>query len=169
MKSDLVELCNFRGKQFKLLYRASRDGFQAKRFHSKCDNQPRTLTVIRASKFIFGGYTAAAWDTSYASKTDPDAFIFSLVNYYHKPTVFPVKAGGLNAIDCDPEHGPTFGRYNDFDLCIGENKKELSSTHLGQRYNFDVFSDRSFEKEPVYFLAGSFFFTPSEIEVFSLD
>eukprot|EP00957_Ditylum_brightwellii_P085790 6525358-Ditylum_brightwellii.AAC.1 len=33
----------------KLLYRASRDGWGASKFHSKCDNQGPTLTVIRST------------------------------------------------------------------------------------------------------------------------
>ena len=58
MKSDLVELCKLSDKEFKLLYRASRDGFEAARFHAKCDNQPRTLTIITTSKGnICGGYS----------------------------------------------------------------------------------------------------------------
>ena len=50
MKSDLVELCKLSDMQFKLLYRASRDGFEAAGFHVKCDNLPKTLTK---NLFIF--------------------------------------------------------------------------------------------------------------------
>ena len=36
MKNDLVTLCKLRvGKEFKLLYRATRDGFQALASHDK--------------------------------------------------------------------------------------------------------------------------------------
>ena len=49
MKNDLVELCKLSGKEFKLIYRASRDGFEASSFHAKCDYQPRTLTIIKTT------------------------------------------------------------------------------------------------------------------------
>ena len=102
----LVELCKLEGKEFKLLYRASRDGFQASDFHAKCDNRPKTLTIVRTTKgFIFGAYTAVTWasdlkplgiltsssiHTNYY-KVDPNAFIFSLLNAIRKPQIIPIK------------------------------------------------------------------------------
>ena len=81
MENNPLELCKLKGKQFKLLYRATRDGFAASSFHAKCDQQPNTLTVIKTTNgFIFGGYTAVAWDSTSRHKIDPNAFIFSLVN-----------------------------------------------------------------------------------------
>jgi len=44
--------------KLKLLYRGSKDGFDAKQFHSKCDDQGCTLTIIKTtSGHIIGGYT----------------------------------------------------------------------------------------------------------------
>ena len=42
----------------KILYKASKDGFDSSIFHEKCDNQGKTLTIIK-SEFheMFGGYT----------------------------------------------------------------------------------------------------------------
>eukprot|EP00957_Ditylum_brightwellii_P057528 4362204-Ditylum_brightwellii.AAC.1 len=37
------------GGQPQLLYRASRDGWQALQFHSKCDNQGPTVTIVRTT------------------------------------------------------------------------------------------------------------------------
>ena len=62
---DLIKLCEFDSKsKFTLLYRASRDGFGAQEFHSKCDNISKTLAIIKAkdSGNVFGGYTEATWD-----------------------------------------------------------------------------------------------------------
>ena len=51
-------------KDIELLYRGSRDGFEARNFHDKCDNQGPTLTIIKSSDdFIFGGYTEINWDS----------------------------------------------------------------------------------------------------------
>ena len=64
METDLVKLCQLSGKQFRLLYRASRHGFAASSFQDKCDHQANTLTVIKTTKgFVFGGYAAVAWDS----------------------------------------------------------------------------------------------------------
>ena len=48
-KKDLVKLCTLSGIQFELIYRASRDGFEAASFHAKCDHKPTTLTVIKTT------------------------------------------------------------------------------------------------------------------------
>jgi hypothetical protein len=51
-------LSDFSNKVWKLLYRGSRDGFGASKFHEKCDNESNTLTLIETTKgFIFGGFT----------------------------------------------------------------------------------------------------------------
>jgi hypothetical protein len=40
-----------------------------------------TLRVIKSENGnIFGGYTTKAWDSNWESVTDPNAFIFSLIN-----------------------------------------------------------------------------------------
>ena len=46
---------------WRLLYRASRDGFKAESFHLKCDYKGPTVTVVKSGNFIFGGFTEAAW------------------------------------------------------------------------------------------------------------
>ena len=63
--------------EWRLLFRASRDGFTASAFHSRCDNQGPTVTVVNSHGNIFGGFTESAW----AGKTDNTAFdrIFSIL------------------------------------------------------------------------------------------
>jgi hypothetical protein len=63
-KRKLLELCNFSYKtKWKRLYRATIDGFFAKNFHTKCDGNANTLTIIKTTNnYIFGGYTTVAWD-----------------------------------------------------------------------------------------------------------
>jgi hypothetical protein len=54
----------FRGKQFKLLWRGSRDGFGASQFHGRCDAHSNTLTVILDTEGnIFGGFTPLEWES----------------------------------------------------------------------------------------------------------
>ena len=46
-----------------LLMRASRDGFQAQTFHSKCDNKGPTVTIVKSGNNIFGGFTETSWSS----------------------------------------------------------------------------------------------------------
>ena len=57
--------------------RASRDGFTASAFHSRCDNKGPTVTVVNSDGNIFGGFTESAWE----GKTGNTAFdrIFSIL------------------------------------------------------------------------------------------
>ena len=47
--------------EWRLLFRASRDGFTASAFHSRCDNKGPTITVVNSDGNIFGGFTENAW------------------------------------------------------------------------------------------------------------
>ena len=47
--------------EWRLLFRASRDGFASQTFHSKCDNKGPTITVVKSGPYIFGGYTEKSW------------------------------------------------------------------------------------------------------------
>lgn len=51
---------NYR-KRWTLCYRASSHGWAASTFHSRCDGKPHTVTIIRKSPYVFGGYTNIAW------------------------------------------------------------------------------------------------------------
>ena len=50
--------------KWRLLFRASRDGFAASAFHSKCDNKGPTVTIVRSGNNIFGGFTEESWTNS---------------------------------------------------------------------------------------------------------
>ena len=107
---QLIRLCEFSFKnEFKLLYRATRDGFSSQSFHSKCDNIPKTLTIIKVKDkpHIFGGYTETTWDGNYSDKQDPNAFIFSLVNDDKKPLKMKIYHTNQYAIYSHSSYGPT--------------------------------------------------------------
>jgi BTB/POZ domain-containing protein KCTD9 len=68
-----------------MLYRASRDGWTAKDFHSKCDGKGPTLSLFSYGKNdIIGGFTMAQWSSPSVPefKKDKSAFIFELENGY---------------------------------------------------------------------------------------
>jgi len=161
---QLMDLCSL-SKEWELIYRASRDGFEANDFHLKCDKKPNTLVIIKSTNGnIFGGYTEQDW-TSVAGhiyKNDPKAFIFSLVNKENKPLVMkPLNQG---VIGCSSSCGPLFGR---FDILIGpySNQNNKSYSKLGSGFKHPDYSYGSDEAKS--FLAGSFNFKTVEIEVFT--
>lgn len=47
--------------EWRLLFRASRDGFGSESFHSKCDKKGPTITIARSGEYIFGGFTEESW------------------------------------------------------------------------------------------------------------
>jgi len=93
----------------KLLYRGSHDGYKPSVFHSLCDNQGPTITVIRTKKNeIIGGYNPTSWDKTLESYTHtPYSFLFAVkssgnvVSFCRKPAT---------AVRHDPTYGPAFGR-----------------------------------------------------------
>ena len=46
---------------WKLCWRASRDGWGNNIFHSLCDEKGPTVTIVKVGKYIFGGYTSLSW------------------------------------------------------------------------------------------------------------
>ena len=167
----LIELCEFSSNdKFKLLYRASRDGFSCNDFHSKCDGKCHTLSLfkVKNSSFIFGAFTSVAWDSSCYYKPDPHAFLFSLTNKDNKPCkmrIDPMRNG--TAIHCCSVYGPIFGGNNDgHDIFISSNanKTMYSYSNLGSTYKHPQYAFGTNEAQS--FLAGSYNFLLSEIEVY---
>ncbi len=100
----MVKLCEFNAdSKFKLVYKASIDGFAAKSFHEKCDLIKNTLTIIKTTdNYIFGGYTRQNWSGNEIGKIDPHAFIFSLKN--KNKSRFKINCqSGDDAIGCFPK------------------------------------------------------------------
>ena len=93
-----------------LLYKATRDGFTASSFHSKCDGRANTVTIIKTINYAFGAYTSAAWSSSSGWVSDSAAFIFSL---RRNGVSYSDKFGIINpnyAIYSLSSYGPIFGR-----------------------------------------------------------
>ena len=65
--------------KFKLLFRGSRDELTRRSFHENCDNQSRTVSIIKVkdSNEILGGYNPIIWKSNYSFGTTKDSFIFS--------------------------------------------------------------------------------------------
>ena len=116
-----------RSFKYTLLYRASIDGDSAKSFHSKCDQQGPTLTLVQSvDGWRFGGYSEAKWKRSYDAVyvKNSNIFIFSLnlgKKYPPKNTIAEI----FSVIS----RGPTFGYGHDFsinDNCFIINKGQFT-------------------------------------------
>ena len=66
---------------YKLLYRATRDGDDASIFHQKCDNKCNVLVVFKTTKgLIFGGYTEVGYKgKNVGNVIDNKAFFFHVI------------------------------------------------------------------------------------------
>jgi prefoldin subunit 5 len=165
----------FRGKRFEILWRGSRDGFEAQEFHRRCDGHSNTLTVILDTKGnIFGGFTPVEWDSRVWNgywadrdnmpKVDDSlkSFLFTLKNPHNIPARrFALKAEAKHkALFCGRFCGPSFG--DDIHVCHDCNKDTWSFTSLGATYTNDTGLD-----EGIVF-TGSLYFQVKEIEVFEI-
>jgi hypothetical protein len=105
--------------EFKLLLRGSRDGFTRGKFHDICDNQPRTVTIVKVkgSSEILGGYNPIKWKSDGEFGVTKDSFIFSFKNKvnignYILSRVIDEKKAIRNSI----LYGPSFGN-SDLIIC----------------------------------------------------
>jgi len=158
-----------RFKTLKLLYRASRDGWQAAVFHRLCDDKGPTVTIVKTSSNgrIFGGYTSASWAASDSGgyKYDPEAFLFSLVNgiQLQRPVKLEMRRGNRCSIYCVAGYGPTFGMGHD--LYVSDSANSSGSNSSGLNYSYVAPTGHHFET----FLAGAKRFIASEVEVYAVS
>jgi hypothetical protein len=166
---ELIKLCQFSpNDKWTLLYRGTRDGFEPSDFHSKCDGHSNTLTILKAkeSAYIFGGFTTVSWDNTSKSKSDPNSFIFSLINKENKPV--KIKADPVlrqYAIRCNPELGPTFGE----DIYIGYHSYTTMNRYSNLGFYYKYTQNKYRTNEAQTFLAGSYEFQLNEIEVYQKE
>jgi hypothetical protein len=165
--TELMSLCKFSlNQKWKLIYIATRDGFGAADFHSKCDSYQKSLVIIKSTnQNVFGGYTEQNWyGIPKKAKIDQNAFLFSFINK-HNTKVFMKCKDPLNAIYAFNEYGPIFGGPCDLNICSNSNKINGSSSNLDYSYNFPNYANGSNEAKS--FLAGSYNFLTTEIEFYT--
>ena len=99
-------------------------------------------------------------------KSSSKAFIFSLRNKYNvKPFKADIYRYNQNAIYTDPGYGPTFSGGHDIYIANNAGSSTSSSTNFG--YTYRPPSGYSYGSSYTQaLLAGSRYFTPSEVEVF---
>jgi hypothetical protein len=176
--SDFPKIfAEFRGKQFSLLWRGGRDGFEAKEFHRRCDGHSNSLTVILDTKGnIFGGFTPLKWESRVWNGKDEKenntlkaddsqkSFVFTLKN----PHNIPAKRFALNAemkwraIGCNSKRGPNF-----YDIVISDNcNTNTKSFAYFNGADDSYINDTGLNGETIF--AGLKNFQVKEIEVFEI-
>lgn len=142
-------------KKYRLLYRASRDGDSANKFHSICDNSNNLIILVQTQKGLrFGGFTSNKFKVSSHMKYDNNAFLFSL----DLKKVFKI-APGEYAIYCYYNSGPCFSQGS---LYIPNNffKKFGKTSLAGGPYQF---------KEDYEINNGEEKFLVKELEIFQVQ
>ena len=167
---ELLKKKDLNGRKWSVLYRGSCNGFRASDFHSRCDNKPNTLTIVKSSNGnIFGGFTSAQWksDENGSWEYDKNAFIFSLVNYENRPLIFEHSTSDENSVGLYKQFGPVFGIGNDIFINDNCNTNTGSSSNLGYTYTHPEYSNVSDKAKKI--LAGTLSFQVKEIEVFQMQ
>ncbi|CAF2562409.1 unnamed protein product [Rotaria sp. Silwood2] len=171
------KLNEFYGKiyqQWELIYKASRNGFDGNTFHSLCNNQGPTMTIIQSNNnYLFGGYTAIPWSSSYHSYTnDTTAFLFTITNPYNIPPtkylINPHQRGC--AVYHHRDDGPIFGGIgyfppfrSDNDIVVKNGSNASDSSYIDFPYSY---LDTTGKGNNTF--TGARNFTTFDIEVFKL-
>ena len=165
---SLVEMTN--SKKEVLLYRASRDGFTAMAFHSKCVGKANTVTIIKNTlNYVFGAYSSPIWSgNSGVFIADDNAFIFSLRRKgITESNKFKIK-NAEKAFYRNVCYGPAFGGGCDIYICSQSNVHMYSYSNFGDSYDLpDGYKFGSLEAKS--YLAGNYNeWLVTEIEVYQI-
>jgi hypothetical protein len=151
-----------------LLYRASNDGFRGEDFHSKCDNQPNTITIVKTNfDHVFGGYTSASWINNDQYISDEHAFIFSLRRKgipNNEKFIVQEQSCAISGF----KGGVRFGFGSDILICNNSNVEYGSYTNFGVSYKLPDGYKYGTESTRSY-LAGNYdHWLAKEIEIYKI-
>jgi len=161
-KKELLRLFENKKVILKLLYRASRDGFDTGTFHSKCDGKGPTFTVIKSGSYLSGGYNHESWHQS-GSYASSGCWLYTLENPSHTTLKF-LQSGSYGAYSSSG-YGPTWGGGHDLHI----NSSMLSNSNYSSPSSFTTIAggySGSFSNSTLF---GSYNFTVSDIEVFTVE
>eukprot|EP01080_Neovahlkampfia_damariscottae_P009231 gene9231-1317_t len=151
-------------------YCGSKDGFSSSNFHQKVNNQGENVVVIKSSNgYIFGAYVPQSWSSAGRYVFNTKTFLFSLENALKKPIKLPNNGPHLSnqySFYDYSSYGPCFGGGHDLYIAgNGCNTGNSNYSNLG--HSFTCPEGQTYGQNGAKnFLAGSYNFTVSEIEVF---
>ena len=122
-----IENRNYKIKESKLIYKATRDGDNNDNFFSKCNEVQNIILIIKTNNnCTFGGYTKVGFKKSNNAKyKDDEAFVFSLDNN----KIYPI-IKGKDAIRCCDCCGPQF---SDNTIYLRNNFYSRTDNYVNQR------------------------------------
>jgi hypothetical protein len=134
-----IQLNRFYGNEnqnWQLIYKGTKNGFDAMDCHRHIDNQGPTLTVVQSSEgYLFGGYTSVSWGAIKGDCfNDKTAFLFTLTNPHNiLPTKYMINSKGENAILSNFINGPAFGS-GDIWISLKNDKTGISRSRFPRVY-----------------------------------
>jgi len=135
-------------RNWKLLYKWTKDEKTPQAWHSQCDNKGPTVTVIWANGgYIFGGYAQLPWTSQGGYKYSKESFLFSLTDGRGRKPYQCLQAGTKYANNpysvC---HDPNYiGWGKSFDLGLQIPPNPSSYSRLGATYKLpDGFNSDTF-------------------------
>ena len=140
---------------FKLLYCGTKDGDDSKIFHSKCDNIPNQLVLVKTKEGLrFGGYTRLGFNSSESAITDKDSFLFSFDTMKTYDAI-----EGKETIYCYSSYGPTFGCHSDV---------QIQNNFLTNKGRVQIKMNRFKTTQNYELNGGNEYFEFKEVEVFQI-
>lgn len=151
-------------QEWQMLYRASKDGFSAVAFHTKCDGHSPTITVVLGTNGnLCGGFSDQPWRSDIPrGKYMPSkrAFLFTLINSEGTPpSKFDVTHPKYATLH-HPRYGPMFGAGAD--LCISDECHERPESYSNLPHSYDG------PQASCSLLMGEYNFIVKDYEVFGL-
>ncbi|CAF3206034.1 unnamed protein product [Rotaria sp. Silwood2] len=118
-KQKLNEFYGKNDQLWKLIYKATRDGFEGTTFHKHSDNQGPTMVIIQSTGgFLFGGYASESWKSIGNYINAQNSFLFLLTNANgNQPTKFLYNNNG-HALYDNNSYGPTYGNGHDLYIYV---------------------------------------------------
>jgi len=145
----------WRNKKITPIYKGSKDGMNATKFHEMCNNKGATITIIKSNHGkIFGGFLPESWTTRNNYVVTTKTWIFSLT----AKGKYEMNDANQNTAAYDyTSYGPTWGGGHDIYLSseFGSNTQNYCNKHSYK------FPDNAT-------LTGGYNFQVEEIEVFSI-
>ena len=144
--------------QLKLLFRASRDGDNNKKYHELCDGISPTINIIKSKNgYIFGGYTDCVLNSNSGCTKTNNSFIFS----FNKMKIYNGKNGGY--FHCGTDCGPWFCG------CVGVAGDNYFNTTNSYQWEINKFGYFEGFTEEYELVGGIRNFSVEEVEVFKVD
>lgn len=129
-------------QNWRVVYRASRDGWSPDQFFQRCNACGPNLVIARAKGgAVFGGYTSQSWNPAHGGRPyvgDGDAFLFSISGGSSTGALSPVKLVVKPNKTSEAVYvsfsgvGPTYGEGHDLVIDLSAKKHR---GNLGYTYN----------------------------------